>query len=246
MKKSEGKVAIVTGGSRGIGAGIARRLGAEGARVVITYAHTADKAKAVVAEIQQAGGEAMAIRADNKDAAEVKAAIEKVVNTYGAIDILVLNAGVAMLKPVGELTTEDYDVTMAVNARAVFIASHAALPHMNDNGRIIIIGSNMADRVAMQAGSLYAMSKSALIGLTKGLARELGSRGITVNLVQPGPIDTDMNPATGEHADAARRMMAIPRYGRPEEIAGLVAYLASEESAFMTGASLTMDGGYNI
>lgn len=246
MKKSEGKVAIVTGGSRGIGAGIARRLAAEGAKVVITYANSADKAKAVVADIQQAGGEAMAIKADNTNAGEIKAAIDKVVNSYGNIDILVLNAGVAMLKPVGELTTEDYDATMAVNARAVFIASNAALPHLNDQGRIIIIGSNMADRVAMQTGSLYAMSKSALIGLTKGMARDLGSRGITVNLVQPGPIDTDMNPPVGEHADAARRMMAIPRYGRPEEIAGLVAYLASEESGFMTGASLTMDGGFNI
>jgi 3-oxoacyl-[acyl-carrier protein] reductase len=246
MKKSEGKVAFVTGGSRGIGAGIARRLGAEGARVTITYAQSADKAKAVVADIQKAGGEAIAIRADNTKVDEIKAAIEQAAGHFGQIDILVLNAGVAMLKHVGELTVDDYDSTMSVNVRAVFIASNAALPYMNNDGRIIIIGSNMADRVTMQTGSVYAMSKSALIGLTKGMARDLGSRGITVNLVQPGPIDTDMNPAVGEHADAARRVMAIPRYGKPEEIAGLVAYLASEESGFMTGASLTMDGGYNI
>ena len=246
MKKLEGKVAFVTGGSRGIGAGIARRLAAEGARVAITYAHSADKANAVAAGIEKEGGKAIAIKADNLAADDIKSAIEQAVQQFGNIDILVLNAGVAVLKTIQEITLAEYDETMSVNTRAVFIAAQAGLQHMNNDGRIIIIGSNMADRVTIQGGGLYTMSKTALIGFTKGLARDLGSRGITVNLVQPGPIDTDMNPAVGEHADAARRMMAIPRYGKPEEIAGLVAYLASDESGYMTGTALTMDGGYNI
>jgi 3-oxoacyl-[acyl-carrier protein] reductase len=246
MKRFEGKVAFITGASRGIGAGIAKRLAAEGAKVAITYARSANKAEEVVADIQTAGGQALAIQADSSSPEALTAAIEQTAGIYGHIDILVHNAGVFVIKPMGQFTVADYEETMSVNVRAVFVASNAAIRYMKDHGRIIIIGSNMAARVAMQTGSLYAMSKSALIGLTKGMARDLGSRGITVNLVQPGPIDTDMNPAEGEHADETRSMMAIQRYGKPEEIAGLVAYLASEESAFMTGASLTIDGGYNI
>jgi 3-oxoacyl-[acyl-carrier protein] reductase len=246
MKKLANKVAFITGGSRGIGAGIAKRLAAEGAKVVITYAHAADKAKVVVDDIKKAGGEAMAIGADNTSAEAVAAAVEKAAAAFGHIDILVNNAGIFVAKPITELTVAEYDESMAVNVRAVFVASQVALRYMNDDARIIIIGSNMAERVAMQGGSLYAMSKTALIGLTKGMARDLGTRGITVNLVQPGPIDTDMNPADGAHADSVRSMMAIPHYGKVGDIAGLVAYLASEESRFMTGAALTIDGGYSV
>jgi 3-oxoacyl-[acyl-carrier protein] reductase len=246
MKKLANKVAFITGGSRGIGAGIAKRLAAEGAKVVITYAHAADKAKTVVDDIKKADGEAMAIGADNTSAEAVAAAVEKAAAAFGRIDILVNNAGIFVAKPITDLTVAEYDESMAVNVRAVFVASQVALRYMNDDGRIIIIGSNMAERVVAPGGSLYAMSKSALIGLTKGMARDLGARGITVNLVQPGPIDTDMNPANGAHADFVRSNMAIPHYGKAEDIAGLVAYLASEESRFMTGAALTIDGGYSV
>lgn len=246
MKKLVNKVAFVTGGSRGIGAGIAKRLAAEGAKVVITYAKSPEKAKAVVNEIKQAGGEATAIAADNTSTEAINEAVETAAATFGRIDILVNNAGIFVAKPITDLTVAEYDETMAVNVKAVFVASHAALRYMNDGARIIIIGSNMAERVDMQGGSLYAMSKSALIGLTKGMARDLGNRGITVNLVQPGPIDTDMNPANSEVADMVRASMAIPHYGKAEDVAGLVIYLAGEESHFMTGAALTIDGGYSI
>jgi 3-oxoacyl-[acyl-carrier protein] reductase len=246
MKKLAEKVAFVTGGSRGIGAGIAKRLAAEGAKVVITYAQSAEKARAVVDEIKKAGGEAMAIAADNTSVEAVTAAVEKAAATYGRIDILVNNAGIFVAKPITDLSVAEYEETMAVNVRAVFVASQVALRFMNDDARIIIIGSNMAERVDMQGGSLYAMSKSALIGLTKGMARDLGARGITVNLVQPGPIDTDMNPANSEIAEMIRRNMAIPHYGKAEDVAGLVAYLASAEGRFMTGAALMIDGGYSV
>jgi 3-oxoacyl-[acyl-carrier protein] reductase len=246
MKKLAGKIAFITGGSRGIGAGIAKRLALEGAKVVITYAQAAEQANAVVNDIKKAGGEAMAIAANNTSAEAVSAAVEKAAAEFGRIDILVNNAGIFVAKPITDLTVAEYDESMAVNVRAVFVASQAALRHMNDQGRIIIIGSNMAERVAAPGGSLYAMSKSALQGLTKGMARDLGARGITVNLVQPGPIDTDMNPADGAHADYVRSIMAIPHYGKAGDIAALVVYLASEESGFMTGAALTIDGGYSI
>lgn len=246
MKKLENKVAFITGGSRGIGAGVAKRLASEGAKVVITYARSASKAQAVVQDIKQAGGEAMAIAADNHSDEALTTAVQQAAKAFGRIDILVNNAGIFVGKPITELTVAEYDETMAVNVRAVFVASHAALRYMKNGARIVIIGSNMAERVATPGGSLYAMSKTALIGLTKGLARDLGARGITVNLVQPGPIDTDMNPAAGDHADLLRSNMAVPHYGKPADIAGLITYLASEESHFMTGATLTIDGGYSI
>jgi 3-oxoacyl-[acyl-carrier protein] reductase len=246
MKKLANKVALVTGGSRGIGAGIAKRLALEGATVVITYAQAGDKAQAVVNDIQKAGGRALALQANNNSPAEVQAAVEKAAATYGQIDILVNNAGIALLKPIGEYSVEEYDETMAVNVRAVFVACNTAVSHMKAGGRIITIGSNMADRVNPPNFTLYAMSKSALIGLTKGMARDLGPKGITVNLVQPGPVDTDMNPASGPHAAAQLEKMAVSEYGKPEDIAGLVAYLAGEESRYITGTALTIDGGYNI
>jgi 3-oxoacyl-[acyl-carrier protein] reductase len=246
MQRLKEKVAFITGGSRGIGAGIAKRLAAEGANVVITYVQAADKANEVVKAITAMGQKAMAIAANSAVPRELTAAIEKAAATFGRIDILVNNAGVYICKPFQELTAQDYDDSMNVNVQAVFVAAQAAVRYMQPGGSIITIGSNMADHVAFPTGTLYAMSKSALSGFTKGLARDLGPLGITVKLVQPGPVDTDMNPANAPHSDLLRGLLAIGRYGKPEEIGALVAYLASEESAFMTGTALTIDGGFNI
>jgi 3-oxoacyl-[acyl-carrier protein] reductase len=246
MKQLQNKVVFVTGGSRGIGAGIARRMAAEGADVVITYVRNAAKAQQVVNDITNGGQRALAIAADSADPRQITAGIQQAIAEFGKIDVLVNNAGVFVAKPFGEFTMEEFNNTMDVNVRAVFAASQAASRHMAAGARIITIGSNMAYRVAAPNGSLYAMSKSALIGLTKGMARDLGPKGITVNLVQPGPTDTDMNPATGAHADFVRSGMAIPQYGQPADIASLVSWLAGSESKFMTGAVLTMDGGFSI
>lgn len=246
MKRLENKVALITGGSRGIGAGIVKRLAAEGATVAFTYAQAKEAAATVVAEVEAAGGKALMIAADNHSPEAITQAVEETVKTFGRIDILVNNAGVYVVNTIENYTLQEYEDVMDVNVRAVFLASQSAAKHMQPGSRIITIGSNMADRVTDTHGALYAMSKSALIGLNKGMARDLGAKGITANLVQPGPIDTDMNPANAAHADMARSRMAIQQYGTPAQIAGLVAYLASEESAFMTGASLTMDGGYSI
>jgi 3-oxoacyl-[acyl-carrier protein] reductase len=246
MKQLKNKVAFITGGSRGIGAGIAKRLAAEGANVVITYVNGAKQAQAVVDDVKKAGEQALAIACDNASPDAVTAAIEQAAATFGRIDILVNNAGIYIGKPLADYTLQDVDRTLAVNVRAVFLASQAAVRYMESGARIVTIGSNMAERVAYPNGTLYALSKSALIGLTKGLARDLGPQGITVNLVQPGPVDTDMNPANSAHADIIRGGMAIPKYGVPADIASLVAWLATDESRFMTGAALTIDGGFSI
>lgn len=245
MKRLENKVALVTGGSRGIGAGIVQRLAAEGATVAFTYAQASAAAANLVAEIARTGGQALMIQADNKETEAVANAVERTVQQFGRIDILVNNAGIFVVNKLEDYTLQEYEDTMAVNVRAVFLASQAAARYMGAGSRIITIGSNMADRVTDAQGALYAMSKSALIGLNKGMARDLGHKGITANLVQPGPVDTDMNPADTEMAEAVRGRMAISKYGTASEIAGLVAYLASEESGFITGASLTIDGGYS-
>jgi 3-oxoacyl-[acyl-carrier protein] reductase len=186
----------------------------------------------------------MAIQADNADAGAVKGTIDQTVQEFGGIDILVHNAGIAVMAPIDDFRLEDFDRMLAVNLRAVFVASQAAVKHMTTGGRNITIGSCNAERMPFVGGSVYAMGKAALIGLVKGLARDLGPRGITVNNVQPGPIDTEMNPANGAFADTLRGFMALPRYGTADEVAGLVAYLASAEAAFITGASLTIDGGF--
>jgi 3-oxoacyl-[acyl-carrier protein] reductase len=246
MKRFQNKVVFITGGSRGIGAGIAKRMAAEGADVVITYVSAANQAKVVTEEIKKAGQQALAIQVDNASPDAINGAIEKTIAQFGRIDILVNNAGIYIAKPLADYTLEDIDSTLAVNVRAVLLASQKAAQYMQPGGRIITIGSNMAERVSFPTGSLYAMSKTALTGLTKGLARDLGPRGITVNMVQPGPVDTDMNPANAPHADMLRSAMAIPQYGKPADVAGLVAYLASAESQFMTGAALTLDGGFSI
>lgn len=239
------KVALVTGGSRGMGAAIAKRLAREGADVALTYVSAGDKARTVVGEIEQAGRRGLAIAADNADPAAVKAAVEQTVTEFGRLDILVNSAGIFVVKPLDALTLDDFEQTVAINVRAVFVASQAAAAHMGEGGRIITIGSNLAEHVPMPGVSLYSLSKAALIGFTKGMARDLGPRGITVNVVHPGSTDTDMNPANGEYADAQRSLMAIPRFAEPSDIAGFVAWLASEESRFMTGAGLAIDGGTN-
>lgn len=245
MHDFEGKVALVTGGSRGMGAAIARTLAAGGADVAITYANSADKARAVVAGIEAQGGKALAIQADSADAEAIVAAVNDAAAALGRLDILVNNAGIFPYGPPEDVTLDEVDRTLAIHARAVFLASQAALKHMSAGGRIISIGSSLARRVPAGGMTLYAMSKSALIGFTKGLARDVGPRGITVNVVEPGSTDTDMNPADGEGADDERALTALGTYGRPEDVAALVAHLASEAGRNITGASLAIDGGAN-
>ncbi|WP_336811342.1 SDR family NAD(P)-dependent oxidoreductase [Bosea sp. MMO-172] len=245
MSRLAGKRALVTGGSRGIGAAIARRLAAEGADVALTYERSADKAGAVVGEIEALGRKGFAIAADSADPAAVTRAVDDAARALGGLDILVNNAGIYRGGAVADWSLADIDATLSVNVRAVVLASQAAAAHLSEGGRIISTGSCLADRVVEPNVTLYAMSKAALIGFTKGLARDLGPRGITVNIVHPGSTDTDMNPAGGPGADAQRARMAIPRYGQPEDIAGLVAYLASEEARFITGAGFAIDGGVN-
>lgn len=240
-----GRVAFVQGGSRGIGAAIVKRLAREGATVAFTYVSSPDKANEVVEAITSAGGQAIAIQADSADAEALQQAIRQAANSFGKLDILVNNAGVLAMGQLEELSLADLDRTLAVNVRSVFVASQEAARHMNDNGRIINIGSTNAERMPFTGGAIYAMSKSALVGLTKGMARDLGSRGITVNNVQPGPVDTDMNPADGDFAELMKTMMPIGRYGKDEEIASFVAYLAGPEAGYITGASLTIDGGFS-
>lgn len=247
MKQLEGKVAFITGGSRGMGSAIAKRLSQEGAFVAFTHSgkHLL-RADEILGVIQTNGGKGVALVADSAHPEALQKAIQSVIDQQGPIDILVNNAGVYSANNIAENTLEEFDWMVATNVKAVFVASQLAAKYMKDGGRIITIGSNMADRVSFPGGGLYAMSKSALIGLTKGMARDLGSRNITVNLVQPGPIDTDMNPANSDHAPFLVEALAIKRYGKVEEIAGLVAYLASAEGQFVTGTTITIDGGFNI
>ncbi len=239
-----GKVALVQGGSRGIGAAIVRRLAEQGAAVAFTYVSSDEKARELQDNIHSTGGKALAIKADSASAEDIRRAVAKTVEAFGGLDILVNNAGVLAIAPLETFTLEDFDKTLAINVRSVFIASQEAARHMKEGGRIINIGSTNADRMPFAGGGVYAMSKSALIGLTKGLARDLGPRGITINNVQPGPVDTDMNPASGEFAETLLDLMAIRRYGKSEEIAAMVAYLAGPEAGYVTGASLTIDGGF--
>jgi 3-oxoacyl-[acyl-carrier protein] reductase len=244
-KQLAGKVALVTGGSRGIGAAIAKRLARDGADVAITYASAQKKADEVVDAIKAEGVKGLAVRADSGDAGAVKNAVAQTVETLGRIDVLVNNAGALVVAPLDKFSLEDFDRMVVVNIRGVFAAAQEASRHMDNGGRIINIGSVNGARIPFAGGSVYAMTKAAVAGLTRRLARDLGPRGITVNTVHPGPTATDMNPPVGEFAESMKSMMAIGRYGETDEIAGLVSYLAGPEAAFVTGASLTIDGGYN-
>lgn len=245
MPQLNGQTALVTGGSRGIGAAIARRLAADGAAVAITYTQAEQQAQEVVRDIEAAGGRGLAIRADNRAPAAIEAAVSATAEAFGSISILVNNAGIFDARPITELTLADFDRTVDINVRAVFAFTRAALAHMPDGGRIITIGSNLAQRVPWPGLSLYSLSKAALIGFTKGLARDLGPRAISVSIVHPGSTATDMNPDSGELADLQRSGMAIPRYNDPAEVAGLVAWLAGPEGRGVTGAEFTIDAGTN-
>ena len=240
------RVALVTGGSRGIGAAVALRLAEDGADVALTYQQNADRAAQVVEQIKAAGRRAFAVRADNADPTALTAAVDDVAGEFGRLDILVNNAGVYLVAPVEDLGLAEFERTVAVNVRAPFIASQAAARHIMTGGRIINIGSNMAQRAAFPGHCLYSMSKTALIGLTKGLGRDLGPRGITVNLIHPGPTDTDANPADGPYADAIRGFTAVGHYAAPADIAAAVAFLARADSRYVTGASVDVDGGFAI
>jgi 3-oxoacyl-[acyl-carrier protein] reductase len=245
MSKLTKKVALVTGGSRGIGAAIAKRLAADGAQVAITYAKDADAAASVVKAIEKSGGKAIAIQANAGDAQAVKSAVEKTVSTFGGLDVLVNNAGTAIPKAFEETTLEELDRVIDINVRGVFVATQAALKHMKSGGRIIMIGSCVGERMMTPGLVPYSATKGAVKMFTQGLSREVGSRSITVNNVQPGPIDTDLNPASGDWAAPQKAATALGRYGSVDEVAALVAFVAGPESSYITGANLTVDGGTN-
>ena len=244
-RKLEGKTALVTGGSRGIGAAIAKRLAADGASVAITYSIGAEVAASVVKAIESGGGKAVAIQADATDPKAVQAAVDRTVSVLGRLDVLVNNAGTAIPKKFEEATLEELDQVINLNIRGVFIATQAALKQMNDGGRIISIGSCVGERMMTPGLVPYSATKSAIRMFTQGLSREVGDRGITVNNVQPGPIDTDLNPASGDWAVPQKAATALNRYGKVEEVAALVAFIASPEASYITGANLTVDGGTN-
>ena len=239
-----GKVALVTGGSRGIGAAVARRLAADGADVALTYVRAADAAAKVVADVEAAGRRGLALVADSGSPDAVAGDVERTVAALGRIDVLVNNAGVAFYGPLDELTVDQVDHTLAVNVRAALVGAQVAARRMGPGGRIVTIGSCLAARAAGPGWTLYAASKSALDGLTKGLARDLGARQITANVVHPGPIDTDMNPADGPDADGERALVALERFGTADEVAATVAHLAGDEARYVTGASIAVDGGF--
>ncbi|KAK1185969.1 3-oxoacyl-ACP reductase FabG [Streptomyces sp. NBS 14/10] len=238
------KVVLVAGGSRGIGAAIARRLACDGMRVALTYSASPDRADQVVREIEHAGGRALSLRADAADPEAVTAAVERTAAAFGRLDVLVSNAGVAAVGRVEELAPEQIDRMIDVNVRGVLHVIRAALPHLGDGGRIITIGSVNAERVPFAGGAAYAMTKAAIAGLVRGLARDLGPRGINVNNIQPGPTANDRMSADSPAADAMLQWLALSRIATPEEIAGLVSYLAGPEAGYITGASLTIDGGF--
>lgn len=238
-----GKRALVTGAARGIGAAIARQLAADGADVAITYENSVERAEALAAELRAQGRKAIAIRANAADPAAVRAAVDQTASELGGLDILINNAGVARMVPFADMSPEDIDTQLDVNVRGVFYTTQAAMKHLTDGGRIVTVGSNVGLQVPFGGLTVYAATKSALESFIRGLARELGNRKITVNLVRPGPTDTEMNPADGELASMVTGTIPVQRYGRPEEIAKTVAFLAGPDAAFITGTGITVDGG---
>ncbi len=245
MTTLNNKRALVTGASRGIGAGIALALADQGADVAITYERSADRATEVVRAIEARGRRALAIQADSADAAAVQRSVAEAAAGLGGLDILVNNAGIARQGPFADMSLADIDAQLNVNIRSAVLASQAALAHLGQGGRIITIGSNLAERVPFPGVTVYSMTKSALLAFTRGLAREIGPAGITANLVQPGPIDTDMNPQDGEFADTLRALTALGRYGTPADIAAAVTFLASPAAGLITGTAITVDAGFN-
>lgn len=239
------KVALVTGGSRGIGAAIVKRLVREGAAVAFTYFGSEDKAKELVRSIEQSGGRALALRADSGDEKAVRQAVGETARHFGRIDILVNNAGVARLAELDQVSIDDFDRMFAVNVKGLFVATQEAARHMGTGGRVINVGSVNSDSVPFAGASVYAMTKGAVASLTRGLARDLGPRGITVNNIEPGPTDTDMNPAQGPLAKTLLGFMAVQRYAQGDELAAMIAYLAGPEAGFVTGANLKIDGGFS-
>ncbi|MBY5784531.1 SDR family oxidoreductase [Rhizobium leguminosarum] len=245
MTELAGKRALVTGGSRGIGAAIALALADKGADVAITYERSADRAAEVVRAIERKGRKALAIQADSADPAAVKRSVDEAAQALGGLDILVNNAAIALYGAIADVSVEQIDALLDVNVRSPLLASQAAIPYLQAGGRVITIGSVGAERIVGDTGTVYFMTKSALHSFTRGLARELGSRDITVNLVQPGSTDTDMNPANGDFADFQRALIPLGRYGEPEDVAAAVAFLASPAARHITGTILTVDGGLN-
>jgi 3-oxoacyl-[acyl-carrier protein] reductase len=245
MSELAGKRALVTGASRGIGAAIALALADRGADVAITYERSAERAAEIVRAIEAKGRRAIAIQADSADASAVKRSVDDAAERLGGLDILVNNAGIARGGPFAEMSLADIDAILDVNVRSVVLASQATIPHLTEGGRIISIGSCLGERVPFPGVTVYSMSKSALLSFTRGLARELGPRGVTVNLVQPGSTDTDMNPADGAQSDMQRAMTALGHYGKPDDIAAAVAFLASPVARQITGTTITVDGGAN-
>lgn len=241
----DGRVALVIGGARGIGAAISERLAADGASVAFLYLSRADEAATFAAKLRSTGADVLAIQADVADPAALLAAMDSVIAAFGRLDILINNAGLAIVGALEDYAPDAFDRVFAVNVRAPFLAAQRAAAHMGKGGRIVTIGSIVADRMPSEGGALYAASKSALGGLTRGLARDLGAREITVNLVQPGPIDTERNLADGPNAPANRSPLAIPRHGKTQEVAALVAYLVSDAAAFVTGGTYNIDGGWS-
>lgn len=239
------KNAIVTGGSRGIGAAIATRLAEDGAHVVLTYNSSEGPAQAVVEAITKAGGSAVAVKADASDPSSVSAYIDKA-KEAGGIDILVHNAGIARMAPISDANLDAFREVYKTNVDGVYAGTHAAIPHLNDGASIIVVSSVNSHTFPMAGFAMYGSSKAAVTGLVKGWSRDLGHRNIRVNAIQPGPIDTDMNPADGSFSDGMRRMTSLRRYGKAEEVAALAAFLASDESSFITGTGIDIDGGMTV
>jgi 3-oxoacyl-[acyl-carrier protein] reductase len=244
LNRLSGKVALVTGGSRGIGAAIVRRLVKDGAAVAFTYSRAKEKAAALVVELESHGGKALAIQADSTDAEAVRGSVSQTIDALGGLDILVNNAGILLLGTIESFSLEDFDRMIAVNVRPVFVGAQAAGRHMKAGGRIIVIGSITADRSGWPGVSVYSMTKAAVAVLARGLAIDFAPRGITVNTIQPGPTETDMNPPDGPLSDVIKSLVPLKRLGKAEEVASMVAFVASPEASFVTGAALSVDGGY--